>query len=62
MWGRRRPRWRYLAGIKSLYSESYFDRSAFDRIYGGDEYRALKSKYDPDGDFPDLYEKCVLRH
>jgi FAD/FMN-containing dehydrogenase len=50
-----------LGGIKSLYSESFFDRSTFDRTYGGDEYRMLKSKYDPDGDFPELYDKCVLR-
>jgi FAD/FMN-containing dehydrogenase len=51
-----------LGGIKSLYSESYYDREAFWRIYGGDAYRALKARYDPDGAFPDLYEKCVLRH
>ena len=50
-----------LGGIKSLYSESYFDRPAFDRLYGGDAYRALKARYDPDGDFPDLYDKVVLR-
>jgi FAD/FMN-containing dehydrogenase len=50
-----------LGGIKSLYSESYYDREAFWRIYGGDAYRALKARYDPDGTFPDLYEKCVLR-
>ena len=51
-----------LGGIKSLYSESFFDRSTFDRTYGGDAYRMLKSKYDPDGEFPELYDKCVLRH
>jgi FAD/FMN-containing dehydrogenase len=51
-----------LGGIKSLYSESFFDRSTFDRTYGGDVYRMLKSKYDPDGEFPELYDKCVLRH
>ncbi|MFO1324445.1 MAG: FAD-binding oxidoreductase [Burkholderiales bacterium] len=48
-----------LGGIKSLYSESFFDRAAFDRIYGGDAYRALKRKYDPQGNFPELYDKCV---
>jgi FAD/FMN-containing dehydrogenase len=51
-----------LGGIKSLYSESYFDRNTFDGIYGGDEYRKLKTKYDPDREFPELYDKCVLRH
>jgi len=51
-----------LDGIKSLYSESYFERDEFDRIYGGDAYRTLKAKYDPDGEFPELYDKCVLQH
>ena len=50
-----------LGGIKSLYSDSYFERDEFWRIYGGDAYRALKAKYDPNGAFPDLYEKCVLK-
>lgn len=50
-----------LRGIKSLYSENFFDRDAFDRIYGGDEYRTLKEKYDHCGEFPQLYDKCVLR-
>ena len=27
----------------------------------GDAYAALKRKYDPQGAFPTLYEKCVLR-
>jgi FAD/FMN-containing dehydrogenase len=50
-----------LDGIKSLYSESYYTREEFDRAYGGDAYRELKARYDPDGAFPDLYDKCVLR-
>jgi FAD/FMN-containing dehydrogenase len=50
-----------LGGIKSLYSDSYYSREEFDAIYGGDAYRALKARYDPQGVFPDLYEKCVLR-
>ena len=51
-----------LGGIKSLYSDSYYPPEHFWRIYGADAYRALKARYDPDGNFPDLYEKCVLRH
>jgi len=51
-----------LGGIKSLYSESFFPEDEFRRIYGGDAYAALKRKYDPQGAFPGLYEKCVLRH
>jgi FAD/FMN-containing dehydrogenase len=50
-----------LGGIKSLYSESYFDRDTFRRIYGGAAYDALKRQYDPGGRFPDLYDKVVLR-
>jgi FAD/FMN-containing dehydrogenase len=50
-----------LGGIKSLYSTSYYEREAFDRIYGGSAYAALKARYDPAGTFPTLYEKCVLR-
>ena len=49
-----------MGGIKSLYSESFYTREEFGRIYGGEQYRALKEKYDPQGEFPGLYEKCVL--
>jgi len=48
-------------GIKSLYSDSYFEHAEFDRIYGGAAYRALKARYDPHGVFPELYDKCVGR-
>jgi FAD/FMN-containing dehydrogenase len=50
-----------LGGIKSLYSDSFFPQPEFSRLYGGERYGALKSKYDPDAAFPGLYEKCVLR-
>jgi len=50
-----------LGGIKSLYSESFFAEEEFHRLYGGEAYAALKRKYDPQGAFPTLYEKCVLR-
>jgi FAD/FMN-containing dehydrogenase len=51
-----------LGGIKSLYSDSYYAPDRFWQTYGGEAYRALKARYDPDGNFPDLYSKCVLRH
>ncbi len=51
-----------LGGIKSLYSDSFFEREEFDRCYGGEAYARLKSRYDPQGAFPLLYDKCVLRH
>lgn len=50
-----------LGGIKSLYSDSYFSRQEFDALYGGDAYRRLKSRYDPQNRLRDLYDKCVLR-
>jgi FAD/FMN-containing dehydrogenase len=50
-----------LGGIKSLYSDSYFPRDEFERLYGGETYRKLKAKYDPQNAFPALYEKCVLK-
>jgi FAD/FMN-containing dehydrogenase len=49
-----------LGGIKSLYSDSYFEPEDFAARYGGAAYRELKAKYDPAGAFPQLYEKCVL--
>jgi len=51
-----------LSGIKSLYSDSFYSREDFSRLYGGDAYRALKDRYDPGNVLPQLYEKCVLRH
>jgi FAD/FMN-containing dehydrogenase len=50
-----------LGGIKSLYSDSFFPRAEFSRLYGGEAYGELKRRYDPAGAFPGLYEKCVLR-
>ncbi len=50
-----------LGGIKSLYSDSFFPQDEFERLYGGEAYRRLKAKYDPDGSFPGLYAKCVLK-
>ncbi len=50
-----------LGGIKSLYSDSYFSEDEFNRLYGGETYRALKAKYDPGGAFPGLYQKVVLK-
>ena len=48
-----------LGGIKSLYSSSFYEEAEFHRIYGGDAYRALKQRYDPNGSLGDLYSKCV---
>jgi FAD/FMN-containing dehydrogenase len=48
-----------LDGHKSLYSDAYYPREEFDARYGGDAYRAVKGRYDPDGRLLDLYEKAV---
>jgi FAD/FMN-containing dehydrogenase len=50
-----------LGGIKSLYSDSFFPEPEFSSLYGGGFFEKLKTKYDPAGAFPGLYEKCVLR-
>jgi FAD/FMN-containing dehydrogenase len=50
-----------LGGIKSLYSDSFYPREAFDRAYGGAAYARLKAKYDPQHRAPDLYDKTVGR-
>ncbi|CAM3853108.1 FAD-binding oxidoreductase [Kibdelosporangium persicum] len=48
-----------LGGHKSLYSESFYSREDFWRLYDGERYRDLKLQFDPDGRLPDLYDKCV---
>jgi FAD/FMN-containing dehydrogenase len=50
-----------VGGVKSLYADSYFERDEFWSIYGGDAYRALKARYDPQGVLGDLYDKVVRK-
>jgi FAD/FMN-containing dehydrogenase len=50
-----------LDGHKSLYSDAFYPRDEFDRLYGGDAYRAVKQRYDPDSRLLDLYAKAVQR-
>ena len=50
-----------LDGHKSLYSDAYYSREEFDARYGGDAYREVKARYDPDGRLLDLYAKAVQR-
>ena len=52
---------RRLGGVKSLYSDSYYDRDEFWEIFDAAGYRRLKQRYDPRGLLGDLFEKCVLR-
>ena len=51
-----------LGGRKSLYSQSFFTEDEFWRIYNGEAYRKIKSKYDPRGAFVNLHQKTVLGH
>ncbi|WP_395242711.1 FAD-binding oxidoreductase [Agromyces sp. MMS24-K17] len=50
-----------LEGHKSLYSDAFYTREEFDALYGGDAYRAVKRRYDPDSRLLDLYAKAVQR-
>ena len=48
-------------GVKSLYSRSTYDEPTFWSLYDRDAYQALKTRYDPAGRLPGLYEKAVGR-
>jgi len=48
-----------LGGHKSLYSEAFYDRETFDRLYDGANLAALKQRYDPDDRLLSLYDKAV---
>ncbi|HEY9181757.1 MAG TPA: FAD-binding protein, partial [Gammaproteobacteria bacterium] len=49
-----------LGGIKMLYSSSFLNETEFDALYNGAAYRALKAKYDPDGNAQTLYKKVAF--
>lgn len=46
-------------GHKSLYSDVFYDREAFDAAYGGKAYAAVKDEYDPGHRLTGFYEKVV---
>jgi len=50
-----------LGGIKSLYSDSFYEADEFWNIFDKPAYDRLKAKYDPKDRLSDLYRKCVLR-
>lgn len=50
-----------LNGHKSLYSDAFYGRDEFERLYGGETYKTVKKRYDPDGRLLDLYAKAVQR-
>ena len=50
-----------LDGHKSLYSEAFYDRETFDRLYDGVNLARVKDRYDPDHRLTSLYDKTVRR-
>jgi FAD/FMN-containing dehydrogenase len=48
-------------GHKSLYSDAYYDRETFDRLYGGATLAQVKQRYDPGQRLTGLYDKAVGR-
>jgi FAD/FMN-containing dehydrogenase len=50
-----------LGGHKSLYSDAYYDEAEFWAAYGGENYSALKQRYDAGSRYLDLFAKAVGR-
>jgi FAD/FMN-containing dehydrogenase len=50
-----------LGGHKSLYSDAYYDRETFERLYNVRQQAAVKRVHDPDDRLTGLYEKAVKR-
>ncbi|MGW7684696.1 FAD-binding oxidoreductase [Kribbella sp. NPDC054772] len=48
-------------GHKSLYSDAYYDRETFDRLYNVPALTTVKQRYDPNARLTGLYEKAVTR-
>lgn len=48
-----------LGGHKSLYSEAFYERDDFDRLYDGGNLARVRSQHDPDGRMTDLFDKVV---
>ncbi len=52
---------RLLKGKKSLYSDSFYDKATFWKLYNRADYDILKLRYDPESRLKDLYEKTVKK-
>ncbi len=50
-----------LGGHKSLYSEAFYEREEFDRLYGGPHLARVKARHDPQDRLTPLYDKVVGR-
>jgi FAD/FMN-containing dehydrogenase len=49
-----------LGGLKSLYSDAFYERVEFDQLYDRATYDRLKARYDPNRRLKDIYDKCIL--
>ncbi|MGA8256729.1 MAG: FAD-binding oxidoreductase [Nocardioides sp.] len=50
-----------LGGHKSLYSDSFYDRATFDRLYRGAALTEVKQRYDPGHRLTSLFDKTVRK-
>ena len=50
-----------LGGHKSLYSEAFYDKETFDRLYRGDALAVVKERFDPEQRLTSLYDKTVRK-
>lgn len=48
-----------LGGHKGHYSHSFYTKEQFWKMYDRTRYQKVKSTYDPQNSFPDLYQKCI---
>nr|WP_296764935.1 FAD-binding oxidoreductase [Rhodococcus sp. (in: high G+C Gram-positive bacteria)] len=48
-------------GHKSLYSDAYYSEQEFSTLYGGEKFKDLKKRYDPESRLLDMYSKAVQR-
>ena len=46
-------------GFKCLYSDTFFGKDQFWSMYDKEAYDRVKTKYDPQGIYLDLYQKVV---
>lgn len=55
---------RYVAsarGFQMLYADSYMNEDEFRSMFAHDHYDAMKKKFDPNGAFPQVYEKVCKK-
>ena len=50
----------HFGGRKAFYSTSCYSPETFRSLFDERQYRLMKQRYDPDGLYGDLYDKCVL--